>query len=89
MFMKFIDFDLYNVEYVVIMKDRKTEKAVYTYKFFTSNDEVNENRKLIREMVEFFEKMHPDFFVERILTDATTPCGFTEEPVYEVIFPWM
>ena len=89
MFMKYVDFDLYDVEYVVIMKDRKTKQAVYTYKFFTSTDEVNENRKLIREMIKYFEDMHPDFFVERILTDATTPCGFTEEPIYKAVYPWM
>ncbi len=89
MFMKYVDFDLYDVEYVVIMKDRKMKKTTYTYKFFTSTAEVNENRELIDEMIKFFEGIHPDFFVECILTDETTPCGFTDKPVYKAVYPWM
>ena len=76
--------DELSVEYIVEMKK---ENTVYNYKYFVGADEVNENKNLLFDIVDFFETMHNGFKVTRIITDVSVPCGISYNPRYYEVYP--
>lgn len=86
--MKYINVDEMNVEYIVEMKKFDgIGVVVYTYKYFVNNEELNENKNLLQDIVMFFEKMHKGFKVSRIITDISVPCGISYNPRYYEVYP--
>lgn len=85
--------DELSVEYIVEMKKENTvyqmekENVVYNYKYFVGADEVNENKNLLFDIVDFFENMHKGFKVTRIITDVSVPCGISYNPRYYEVYP--
>lgn len=81
---EYVDIDTMNVEYIVEMKK---ENTIYNYKYFVNAIELNENKNLLHDIVEFFEKMHKGFKVTRIITDVSVPCGISYNPRYYEVYP--